>query len=123
MERLEILKCEWCGRILDRPKRGPAPRFCGAACRQSSSRARREAAVVRAELERGSQLVALAEHAEPVPAACVDEQVARAYAEAQTLAGVFARLGAQVRPEFAWRCTRVAEALADVISETLQGRD
>mgnify|MGYP007112156791 CR=1 FL=1 len=58
-------------------------------------------------------------HAGPPPQTSADEQVARAYVEAKSLASVFARLGAEARPSLAWRCTRVSQALTTVIHETL----
>jgi len=47
--------------------------------------------------------------------------VARAFLEAKSLAGVFARLGVDARPGLAWRCAHVAEALTAAIDETLGG--
>jgi hypothetical protein len=122
MVKLEILLCEWCGREIHRGARGPAPRYCNAACRKAASRARRTSAIVRAELlAEGAELEPFV-HAHPAPKAATDEQVARAFVEAKTLAGVFARLGVDARPALAWRCSRVAQALDSAINETL-GKD
>lgn len=122
MDKLEILLCEWCGRAVRRGRRGPAPRYCNAACRKAASRARLTAAAVRAELAREGAPIEPVVHAHPAPVAGTDEQVARAYLEAKTLAGTFARLGADARPALAWRCSVVAQALAAAINETL-GKD
>lgn len=123
--KLEIPRCEWCGREVRRGARGPVPRYCTdnkAACRVAAHRARRSAAAVRAELAAEGAPPEPAVHAHPAPRSPVDEQVARAYLEAKSLAGVFARLGTDARPTLAWRCTRVAQALGAVIDETL-GKD
>jgi len=122
MGKLEILLCEWCGRGLRRQARGPAPRYCNSTCRQAASRARRAERAVRAELEREGAPLEPVVHAHPAPVAATDEQVARAFLEAKTLAGTFTRLGSDARPALAWRCTRVAQALTSVIHETL-GKD
>ena len=122
MDKLEILLCEWCGREIQRGARGPSPRYCNATCRQAASRARRTAAVVRAELEADGAVLEPVVHARPAPVAASDEQVARAFMEAKSLAGAFARLGTVARPALAWRCARVAQALDSAINETL-GKD
>ena len=122
MDKLEILLCEWCGREIQRGSRGPAPRYCNAACRKAASRARRTAAVVRAEFQADGAPLEPVVHAHPAPVAAIDEQVARAFVEAKSLAGVFARLGSDARPALAWRCTHVAQALSSAINETL-GKD
>jgi len=122
MVKLEILLCEWCGRAIQRGSRGPTPRYCNAVCRKAASRARQASAVVRAEFEAEGAPLEPVVHAHPAPKAATDEQVARAFLEAKTLAGVFARLGVDARPALAWRCTRVAQALDSAINETL-GKD
>lgn len=119
MERLEILRCEWCGREIRRGRRGPAPRYCQASCRVAAHRARRATALVRAELQAAGATHEPVVHADPPPMSSADEQVARAFVEAKSLAGVFARLGSQARPALAWRCTHVAQALTTAIHETL----
>jgi len=122
MGKLEILQCEWCGRGIQRGQRGPAPRYCQATCRVAAHRARRATAAIRAELQADGASHEPVVHAHPAPVAAVDEQIARAFAEAQSLAGIFARLGADARPALAWRCTHVAQALSTAINETL-GKD
>ena len=122
MDRLEILRCEWCGRDIRRGSRGPAPRYCQASCRVAAHRARRATAAIRTELQAAGATHEPVVHADPPPRASVDEEVARAFVEAKSLAGVFARLGSQARPQIAWRCTRVAQALSAAINETL-GKD
>ena len=77
---------------------------------------------IRAELQADGAALEPVVHAHPAPVAAVDEQVARAFVEAKSLAGVFARLGADARPALAWRCTHVAQALSTAINETL-GKD
>jgi hypothetical protein len=121
MSKLEILLCEWCGQELHRGSHGPTPRYCNAACRVKASRARRAATSFRAELQAEGALPGPVVHAHPAPRASTDEQVARAFLEAKSLAGVFARLGVDARPGLAWRCALVAEALTAAIEETLGG--
>ena len=121
MSKLEILLCEWCGQELHRALHGPSPRYCNAACRMKASRARRAAAAVCAELQAEGAPPGPVVHAHPAPRASTDEQVARAFLEAKSLASVFARLGVDARPALAWRCAHVAEALAAAIEETLGG--
>jgi len=119
MDRLEILRCEWCGREVRRGRRGPAPRYCQASCRVAAHRARRATAAIRVELQAAGATHEPVVHADPPPASSADEQVARAFVEAKSLAGVFARLGSEARPALAWRCTHVAQALTTAIHETL----
>ena len=119
MSKLEILLCEWCGMKIHRGSHGPPPRYCDAACRMKASRARRAAAAVLAELQAEGAPRGPVVHAHPAPRASTDEEVARAYMEAKSLAGVFARLGVDARPALAWRCARVAQALTAAIKETL----
>jgi hypothetical protein len=122
MSKLEILLCEWCGLEIHRGSHGPSPRYCNAACRMKASRARRAAAAVCAELQAVGAPPGPVVHARPAPRACTDEQqVARAYLEAKSLADVFARLGVDARPALAWRCAHVAEALTAAVNETLGG--
>ena len=54
---------------------------------------------------------------EPAPgtSSSKDDEVAHAILEAKVLAGAFFRLGREARPQFAWRCTEVAKALASVL--------
>jgi len=119
MAKLEILFCEWCGRELRRRSRGPAPRYCQASCRVAAHRARRATTAIRAELQAAGAAHEPVVHADPPPQTSADEQVARAYVEAKSLASVFARLGCEARPSLAWRCTRVSQALTTAIHETL----
>jgi hypothetical protein len=123
MGKLEILLCEWCGReVRRRGSRGPTPRYCQSACRVAAHRARRATAAVRMEMQAEAGSLEPVVHADPPPQTSADEQVARAYVEAKSLASVFARLGAEARPSLAWRCTRVSQALTTAINETL-GKD
>ena len=122
MDRLEILRCEWCGREIRRRSRGPLPRYCQVSCRVAAHRARRATAAIRLELRAAGATHEPVVHADPPPKTSADEQVARAFAEAKSLASVFARLGAEARPSLAWRCTRVSQALTTAINETL-GKD
>ena len=122
MERVAILRCEWCGRETKRGRRGPAPRYCQAACRVAAHRARCTTAAIRAEMQANGATYEPVVHADPPPQVSVDEDVARAFVEAKSLASVFASLGSQARPALAWRCTRVSQALTTAIHETL-GKD
>jgi len=119
MGRLEIHLCEWCRCEIRRGSRGPVRRYCNAACRMAASRARKASAAVQEELRRDGAAIEPVVHAHRAPSASSDEQVARAFLEAKTLAGVFARLGVDARPALAWRCTHVAQALHRAIIETL----
>ena len=121
MSKLEILLREWCSQELHRGSHGPSPRYCNAACCMKACRARRAAAAVCAELQAEGTRSGPVVHAHPAPRASTDEQVARAFLEAKSLAGVFARLGVGARPGLAWRCTHVADALTAAINETLGG--
>ena len=87
----------------------------------AASRARRTAAVIRAELQADGAPLEPVVHARPAPVAAVDEQVARAFVEAKSLAGVFARLGSDARPALAWRCTHVPRR-SPLPSTRLSGR-
>ena len=115
MSSLEIPTCAWCGEpIAQTNRRGPKPRHCNANCRVAAHRARRATAALAAEFE-----PELRASATPTSAPPVDEQVARALLEARGLVGTLTRLGLEARPQFAWRCTRIAQALAAVLRETI----
>lgn len=99
-----------CGEILVRRGRsGPAPQYATALCRK------------RAERQRKSGIdLDLVVHADPQPTihVPVDEQIARAILEARTIGFAFTRLGTKARPELAWRCTKVGEAIIDALGES-----
>lgn len=47
-----------------------------------------------------------------------DEQVQHGLVEARAVAFAFLRLGATARPELAWRCTRLGQAIEQALDDT-----
>jgi len=47
-----------------------------------------------------------------------DEQIQRALIEARAIGFAFQRLGAVARPELAWRCTKLGEAIQTALNDT-----
>jgi hypothetical protein len=110
---LDIGRCEKCdGPLPPRGRRGPRRRFCSDRCRQAAERDRR--ASFEGEPVPAPELPATP--SEPVEAYLIgkagptDDQVLSAVTEAILLIGTFQRLGREARPQFAWRCRRVADA-------------
>ncbi|MDI9599716.1 MAG: hypothetical protein QM323_09535 [Acidobacteriota bacterium] len=97
MDEPQILRCEWYGCEIRRGRRGLAPRYCGSACRVAAHRVRRTTAAIHAELETAGAARMATVHRAPTLAASSDEQVARAFVEARSLGGVFARLSLEAR--------------------------
>lgn len=106
--------------------------YCSERCRVAAFRARKAAETAIAELRaEAGELEALepvrAEwpvinpDPEPRPRVHPDEQAARAVLEAQRLAGAFARLGREARPEIAWRCEKLAAALREALADLFPG--
>lgn len=81
----------------------------------SAYRARRHVALIADEL----QPIGVPFESEPSGTSMPkDEEVARAVLEAKILAGTFYRLGREARPQFAWRCITLADALAAALKST-----
>jgi hypothetical protein len=55
------------------------------------------------------------EHGKLPPDAHPDDQVAVAIVQARNIAGAFLRLGREARPQLAWRCEGVGNALAEAL--------
>ena len=110
---VEMRKCACgCGQQLARRGRsGPAPMYASTACRMRAMRTRRATA----ELERLPDQVA----AMPVGvnSGTIDDQVARSLLEARAVGFALQRLGAQARPELAWRCTKLGNAIVSALAE------
>lgn len=68
-----------------------------------------------------SELVPLADQVRPAPihvtSGTVDGQIARALLEARLVGFAFQRLGTQARPDLAWRCTRLGDAIIDALGD------
>lgn len=102
-----------CGATLQRRGRsGPAPTYATAACRMRALRNRRMA----------DEFTPLPEVVRDAPVRLegrsVDEQVQRALMEARAVSFALLRLGAVARPELAWRCTRVGQAIQKSLEST-----
>lgn len=98
-------------------RRGPAPQYASATCRKRAERRRR---LHRSDLEPwGAPPPSPPSTAKQTSA---DEQVARALLEARTVGFALVRLGTEARPELAWRCTKVGQALLASIADTF-GKD
>lgn len=50
--------------------------------------------------------------------ATIDDQVARALLEARSTGFALQRLGTQARPELAWRCTKLGDAITAALAAT-----
>jgi hypothetical protein len=108
---LELPRCACgCGAVLVRTgKRGPGPAYASAACRKRAERRRRADAV---------ELPTLVPAEPSMSARPVDAQVERALLEARAVGFALMRLGSQARPELAWRCTKLGEAIIAALGST-----
>ena len=106
------LTCSVCGEQVTQRARGRARHYCSNSCRVKSQRRRKAIA----EFEALPDSVA----AVPVTVKQVpfDEQVALALIEARAAGFAMQRLGTQARPELAWRCTKLGNAIVEAIHET-----
>lgn len=104
---VSIPKCACgCGQqVGSKPLRGPAPVYASAACRKRAMRRRNATAELTPLPDRPEPLI------EPASFGSVDEQVARAVMETRAIAFALTRLGTLARPEFAWRCAKLGEAI------------
>lgn len=110
---VEINKCACgCGQPTIRKSRtGRAPLYASGACRVRALRNRRALA--------GIDGIPDIVHPTPVSVVSVpvDEQVARAVIEARAIGFAFQRLGTQARPDLAWRCSKVGDAIVTALAE------
>lgn len=104
--------CSVCGTQIEQRTRGRGRLYCSNVCRVKSQRRRRAIA----EFEALPDSVA----AVPVTTKQVsfDEQVAQALIEARAAGFAMQRLGTQARPELAWRCTNLGNAIVEAIRST-----
>ena len=52
-----------------------------------------------------------------VTSGTIEDQVARSLLEARTIGFAFQRLGVQARPELAWRCSKLGDAITQAIAD------
>jgi hypothetical protein len=97
--------CCQCGGPLPKGSRRDR-RYCSSRCRKAAERDRASVAeLIPVGVERGHL----------PPAAHPDEQVAVAILEARSVAGALLRLGREARPQLAWRCEGVGEAISEAL--------
>ncbi|NLE21891.1 MAG: hypothetical protein GX624_03785 [Actinobacteria bacterium] len=120
---LPIPRCSECGDQLPPKKPGPGKNrvYCSDRCRKRAER-RRKAVAQWQDLQPATltPYVGPDGPVSPPPPrkqAHPDEQVARAILEARGIAGAFAVLAREVRPQFAWRCEKVADGLHALLDE------
>ena len=94
-----------CTSVVTQPKTGRRRRFCSAACRKAAYNARHNTIEWAPATPAG--LAAESDPPDPRP----DEAVAGAVVEARTLAGAFAHLARNARPQLAWRCEKTSTAI------------
>ena len=122
---VEIRTCA-CGCGLEtgrRAKTGRIPVYATNACRVRALRSRRIALASleqNATLETATELIASASVS--VASTSTDEQVARSILEARSIGFAFQRLGATARPELAWRCSKVGDAIVQTLTENFPER-
>jgi hypothetical protein len=112
--------CEgpYCANRMTQPKASRCRRFCSPACRQAAYRRRRNEIVWEPLDGAGVEpVVAITPESTPRP----DDAVAGAIIEARTLAGAFTNLGRCARPQFAWRCTKMGEAIHSALDDYFEG--
>lgn len=113
MATINVPQCPVCGSQLPPQKAGRPRRYCSDRCSKAASRARRSGwAAGPGAPDADAQPVEafLVGHSAPT-----DEQVLGAVHEALLLAAAFRRLSREARPQFAWRCAKVADVLDDVL--------
>lgn len=69
-----------------------------------------------------AELVALPDRLAAMPvgvnSGTIDDQVARSLLEVRATGFALQRLGAQARPELAWRCTKLGDAIMYALADT-----
>lgn len=107
------ITCAVCGEHLVAQARGRVRIYCSDACR------------MRLQRRRGSGLpddrfvpVESPNASVSVPRSSSDAQVERAILEARAVMFALLRLGVEARPELAWRCQRLGEALKEALDDT-----
>ena len=89
--------------------RGPRRLYCSSRCRNAASRARRAGfAALPDPPAAGEPVEAFLVHGSEAPP---DDQVLGAVHELVLLAAAFRRLAREARPQFAWRCEKLADTL------------
>jgi hypothetical protein len=116
------LYCAHCGARIDPPYTSRR-RYCSITCRNAAWRARRSPVIWEDTPETPSVALedamdaSLAGLVPPMRAAPLDDQVVRAILEARGIAGAFRRLGVEVQPKLAWRCSGVGKAVHAALDE------
>ena len=84
--------------------------YCSPRCRQAAYIDRRRQQAQIGALGISDRMLTSA-----IAPASTDSQVAQAIAEGRSTAGAFIRLSREARVEFAWRCSKVGEAMLDAM--------
>lgn len=104
--------CATCRQPLTQPKRGRARVYCSTACRKSAFRSRQVSFGYLPQIVKDAEAT--------VAGISTDEQVARAVIEARSVGLALVRLGAEARPEFAWRCAKAGEAITEALADSFK---
>ena len=113
---LGIHKCVVCSSSFKPAATGRPRLYCSNACRLAAQRRRRIGRATSAPSQATEETVADTEDfARLVFALPVDpdEAVAKVVLEARSLGACFGFLGRTARPEFSWRCEKMADHVAD----------
>ena len=113
--------CEgpFCANVVTQPRAGRRRCFCSAACRQAAYRHRCNEIVWEPLDDAGADHLATS----PEPTSRPDDAVARAVIEARTLACAFTSLNRCARPQLAWRCQKMGEAIHAALDDYFGGID
>ena len=94
-----------CGTAVTQPTTGRPRMYCSIRCKQAAWR--RSQSLARLVPVDRSKTIAATLPASAHP----DDQVARAIFEARGIGAAFLRLGREARPQLAWRCEKVGDAI------------
>ena len=104
-----------CGAAVTQPTTGRPRMYCSKRCKQAAFRRSRTIAklVPLVPVDHlktvGTAHGVIQEWAHP------DDQVARAIFEARGIGSAFLRLGREARPQLAWRCEKIGEAITEAL--------
>ncbi len=108
-----------CTNPVIQPKTGRRRRFCSPACRKAAFTLRHNEIVWEPLDDAGADRLAIS----PEPTSRPDDAVARAVIEARTLACAFTSLNRCARPQLAWRCQKMGEAIHAALDDYFGGID
>lgn len=106
------ISCAVCATRISQAGRGRSKMYCSDACRVRSQRLKRASQLM-------SEIYADQVRPEPIetPRGSHEAQISQAILEARATGFAFERLGHEARPDLAWRCARVGQAILKALKD------